>query len=145
MALWRASWIICGLSRVILTCTGASSRAHYGHLVAYSANSRNDEFELANEVAERFVFSLGLAPKIDVRSFSVDEHRVLLQKLRRELADTSDGISPKSGEPLECCFSKIFDEKSAMASISFVLPESGPSHCDREGLQVLGDFCVGSL
>ena len=65
----------------------------YCYFVGYSADSGHDDLESFYEVAERFVFSLGHAPEIDIRSFPVYEHRVLLEEFRGELAKASDGIS----------------------------------------------------
>ena len=68
------------------------SERFYGHFVAYSADSSHNGPEPFYEVAERLVLSLGLAPEVDVGGFSIYEHRVLLEKLRGELVETSDGI-----------------------------------------------------
>ena len=92
--------------------------------------------ELFYEVAERFVLSLGHAPEIDVGGFLIYEHRVLLEKRRGQLAETSDGISPQAREILKCCSSEVFDKEAAFDGISFAFFTLGSSHRDLKSLQV---------
>ena len=106
----------------------------YGHFVAYSTDCSHNSLEPFYEVAERFVLSLGHAPEIDIGGFSFYEHRVLLEKLRGELVETSHGISPQAREPLECCSSEVFDEEATFAGISFAFSKLGSPHRDLESM-----------
>ena len=64
------------------------------------------------------------------------EHRILFEKFRCELAETSDGVSLKACEPFERRSFQIFDEQTAVAGVFFALLQSGPSHRDMEGLKM---------
>ena len=74
-----------------------------GHFVSYPADPGHYQLESADELAEGFVVPLGQTPEIDIGSFSIYEHRVLLEKFRCELSETSDRVSLKACEPFEGC------------------------------------------
>ena len=108
----------------------------YGYFVAYSTDSSHNGLEPIYEVTERFIISLGHAPKIDIRGLSIYEHRVLLEKLRSELAEISNVILSHAREPLECCSSKVFNEDATFSGISFVFSKLGSPHRDLESLKM---------
>ena len=64
-----------------------------GHLVAYPADPGHYQLESADELAEGFVFPLEQTPEINIESFSIYEHRVLLEKFRGELSETPNRVS----------------------------------------------------
>ena len=70
------------------------------------------QLKSANELAEGFVFPLGQTPEIDIRSFSIYEHRVLFEKFRCELSKSSDRISLKACDPFEGCSFQVLDEQA---------------------------------
>ena len=94
------------------------------------------QLKSANELAEGFVFPLGQTPEIDIRSFSIYEHRVLFEKFRCELSKTSDRISLKACDPFEGCSFQILDEQAAVAGVFFTVLQSRSSHRNVESLKV---------
>ena len=94
------------------------------------------QLKSANELAEGFVFPLGQTPEIDIRSFSIYEHRVLFEKFRCELSETPDRVSFKACEPFECCSFQILDEQAAIAGVFFAILLSRSFHRNVESLKV---------
>ena len=81
-----------------------------GHFVAYPADPGHHQLKQADELAESFVFPLVQTPEIDIESFSIYEHRVLLEKFRCDLSETPDRLSFKACEPLEHRSFQVLDE-----------------------------------
>ena len=103
-----------------------------GPYVAYPTDPGHHQLESADELTEGFVFPLGQTLDIDIGSFSIYEHKVLLEKFRCELSETSDRVSLKACEPFEGCPFKILDEQAAVAGVFFAVLQPRSSHSDVE-------------
>ena len=104
-------WFVEGypLSEFRLVPERLSERVN-GHFVAYPADPGHHQLKPADELTEGFVFPLGQTPEIDIGSFSIYEHRVLLEKFLCELSETPDRVSLKACEPLERRSFQVLDK-----------------------------------